>query len=266
VAVELLTELGYRTELACSGLEALTKASSGTYGAILMDSQMPDMDGYEATRRIRTLPGAARELPIIALTAHALAGDRDRALHAGMDDYITKPVRARALARVLARWVHDEAAKGAAAELAREVQVALAQSAEPAGSASRAGRAADATESELSASDDAGPDLDGSVPRSERVIDLFLSAAPEQLQALRAAACAGEIERVKRLAHKLKGGCLSLGATRLAASAQNVERAAAQGRIDARSLAELTPRLAAVSAQLRRACSTVPPREEDAGR
>jgi CheY-like chemotaxis protein len=109
VATEILEELGYPSEVACDGKEALNKAQSGAYGAILMDCQMPEMDGYEATRCIRQLPGQAAKVPIIALTAHAMAGDRDRVLQAGMDDYASKPARARTLGQILSRWVQRPA-------------------------------------------------------------------------------------------------------------------------------------------------------------
>jgi signal transduction histidine kinase/CheY-like chemotaxis protein len=115
VAVELLIDLGYSAEVACDGDEAVTKAGGGGYAAILMDCQMPIMDGYEATRRIRALPGPERRVPIIALTAHAMVGDRQKVLDAGMDDYTSKPVRGRALGAVLARWVRSGSASGGSA-------------------------------------------------------------------------------------------------------------------------------------------------------
>jgi signal transduction histidine kinase/CheY-like chemotaxis protein len=97
-----LSKLGHRAEVVVDGFEALKKATAGDYDLLLMDCEMPGMDGYEATRRIRQ---ARRDrLPIIAVTAHAMSGDRERCLAAGMDDFISKPIDMQHLARVLARW------------------------------------------------------------------------------------------------------------------------------------------------------------------
>ncbi len=104
LATAFLERLGYAAEVVETGAAAVEAARSGRYAAVLMDCQMPEMDGYEAARRIRSAESATgRRLPIVALTAHALAGDRERALAAGMDDYLTKPIRREALAEALRR-------------------------------------------------------------------------------------------------------------------------------------------------------------------
>src|SRR5450830_776522 len=104
VALELLKDLGFAVDLACDGQQALDQARRQAYELVLMDVQMPVMDGLEATRQIRQLPGWART-PILAMTANAFAEDRAVALAAGMDDHIPKPVDPTLLAQTLAKWL-----------------------------------------------------------------------------------------------------------------------------------------------------------------
>ena len=104
VATGLLAALGYTTDTADDGIAAIEAARDGGFDAILMDVQMPHMDGYTATRHIRAHETGTR-LPIIAMTAAAVAGERERCLEAGMDDFLTKPVDAGRLAETLKRWL-----------------------------------------------------------------------------------------------------------------------------------------------------------------
>jgi CheY-like chemotaxis protein len=105
VAVRMVERLGYRADVAANGREAVSALDSVRYDAVLMDCQMPEMDGYDATRKIRMNEPGGRRVPIIAMTAAALPRDRDRCLAAGMDDYISKPVRLHIVAAVLERWL-----------------------------------------------------------------------------------------------------------------------------------------------------------------
>jgi PAS domain S-box-containing protein len=104
IATALLERIGCRVELATNGREALERVAKHRYDLILMDCQMPGMDGYEATARIRQSPPPMGRIPIVALTASALSGDRERCLSAGMDGYLTKPVRAADLRRTVGYW------------------------------------------------------------------------------------------------------------------------------------------------------------------
>jgi two-component system sensor histidine kinase/response regulator len=105
VTVRMVERLGYRADVAANGAEAVSILQRMQYDAVLMDCQMPEMDGYDATRLIRAAEAAGRHVPIIAMTAAALAGDRERCLAAGMDDYISKPVKLHVVAALLERWI-----------------------------------------------------------------------------------------------------------------------------------------------------------------
>ena len=107
VATGILDDLGYRVDVAANGLEALEALARTDYAAVLMDCQMPEMDGYTATGEIRLLEGELRRTPVIAMTAGAIEGDRDRCLEAGMDDYISKPVKPEDVDATLSRWVGE---------------------------------------------------------------------------------------------------------------------------------------------------------------
>jgi len=103
VTGRMLERLGCRVDLATNGAEAVAAARSARYDVVFMDCRMPDVDGYEATARIRALEGEAARVPIVALTAFAMAGDREACLDAGMDDYISKPIRKQTLSETLER-------------------------------------------------------------------------------------------------------------------------------------------------------------------
>ena len=108
VSVAMLRRLGFEVDLACNGEEGVSKWEKGDYDAIIMDCQMPVLDGYSATAQIRSRErseGNGRHMPIIALTAHALPHDRQKCLDSGMDDYLTKPVDCKVLGIVLHKWV-----------------------------------------------------------------------------------------------------------------------------------------------------------------
>ncbi|MGI8894941.1 MAG: response regulator, partial [Casimicrobiaceae bacterium] len=108
VIIGMLEAHGYRVDIAATGTEAVAAAQRTSYAAVLMDCQMPEMDGYAATTEIRRREGAARHTPVIAVTAHALAGEREKCLAAGMDDYVAKPLHAEALYAALDRWIDPQ--------------------------------------------------------------------------------------------------------------------------------------------------------------
>lgn len=182
------------------------------YDLVFMDCQMPEMDGYQATAEIRQRQRAERGIPIIAMTAHAMQGDRDRCLAAGMDDYISKPLRTEELVAVIEQWTlasaeaHQEARPDAATPVASN---------EPIDAAALAGL--------LDAQEEGEPDF------LAELIDQFLREAPRQLDAVRDAVARGEAQALAREAHRLKGGCSIFGAHTMAALCGNLE---ARGRAD----------------------------------
>jgi two-component system sensor histidine kinase/response regulator len=105
VALLLLERMGYAVDVASNGREVLELLPRADYSLILMDCQMPEIDGYETTAIIREQEGDRHRIPIVAMTANAMAGDRERCLAVGMDDYISKPIERTRLAEMLARWV-----------------------------------------------------------------------------------------------------------------------------------------------------------------
>src|SRR5262249_14650113 len=105
VVLGLLAKLGHRADAVRDGVEAVKAVEGGVYDLVFMDCQMPELDGFEATRRIRRLPGAKGAVAIVALTANAMQGDRERCLEVGMNDYVTKPVDVGRLAAVLQHFL-----------------------------------------------------------------------------------------------------------------------------------------------------------------
>jgi len=119
VGKAMLENLGFRVDVVADGAEAVRSATMTPYRAILMDCQMPVLDGYQAARQIRRLQAGSHRTPIVAVTASAMQSDQDRCLAAGMDDYLAKPLRLKALAEVLARWAPDPSGPSTTVEVAQ---------------------------------------------------------------------------------------------------------------------------------------------------
>ncbi|TAN51871.1 MAG: response regulator [Methylococcaceae bacterium] len=213
VATEFLQQLGIEVELAENGREAVEKVQANAYGLVLMDIQMPEMDGLEATRRIRALDGY-RKLPIIAMTAHAISGDREKSLAAGMNDHITKPIHADDLERMLLRWLP-------AAQPAR-----LEPPAAPAAVAE-----ADLVLPMIDGLDVAsGVTLVGGSRRFYlKLLEEFAVFSVDAVERLRADLAAGRSHEAERLVHSIKSSAGSLGAAQIYATAQMLETALHHG-------------------------------------
>ena len=105
VILGLLKKLGVEADIANDGIEGIEKINSGNYEFVLMDCQMPNMDGYTATKKIRESETADKHLNIIAMTANAMEGDKEKCLAAGMDDYISKPIKPVVIKKILDKWL-----------------------------------------------------------------------------------------------------------------------------------------------------------------
>jgi signal transduction histidine kinase/CheY-like chemotaxis protein/HPt (histidine-containing phosphotransfer) domain-containing protein len=218
VAEELLSELGLEVEVVGNGLEAFQALQSRRYDAVLMDCQMPVMDGYAAATAIRAWEAdtGAPRTPIVALTAHALSGEREKVLAAGMDDYLTKPIPVRSLEVTLARWLPTRAANdGVPRDRERNV---------PKASPSMVPRAGEPTR-------EVAFYLSPEMPRSLRIIELFLKHVPVQLASLVEVATERDAERIRAASHKLKGGCASIGAVAMAAACARIQQDAETGNL-----------------------------------
>jgi two-component system sensor histidine kinase/response regulator len=210
VAVKMLEKLGYRVDVVANGLEAVEALSRIPYSAVLMDVQMPEMDGYEATAEIRRREEKGRRTPIIAMTANAMQGDRERALKMGMVDYVSKPVKPEELKAALERWTsRDEEGETPDGTSAPESAGTYATPADSVDYSVLEG---------LRELQDVGePDV------LEELVGMFLKDATNHLGTLKKAAEEGDEQSVQRTAHSLKGSCGNMGATKMEALCGELE-------------------------------------------
>jgi CheY-like chemotaxis protein len=195
VALGLLSRLGFDAEVVSNGQQAVDAVARTKYDTVLMDCNMPVMDGYEATAAIRRLEGdGALRVPIVAMTASALVGDRERCLAAGMDDYVSKPVKLGDLGRILSRWRPPEPSEPAAADVVDGDQLASL-------------RALDG----------------GDGVFLTTLVESFLASSADSLRTLASAIDAGDGAAVSRDAHRFKGEAATLGASTVAALCAELE-------------------------------------------
>ncbi len=209
LALRLLEKLGHRPTLVASGVAALEQATSAGYDVVLMDVQMPELDGLAATRHIRQREqGGQRHVPIIAMTARAMAGDRELCLEAGMDDYLSKPVDLARLRQALAPYVAQAAAP------VLDWQAALLR-------------------------------LDGDEDLLHELAALFLADGPQLWREVLEARAAGDHERSARAVHSLKGVLVNFGAQRAIAAAERLSAGSGDAEALAVALADVYRELAA---------------------
>jgi two-component system, sensor histidine kinase and response regulator len=226
LAVTVLSQAGHEVQVARNGHEALALLQQHPFDLVLMDVQMPEMDGLEATALIRRREqGTNRRIPIIAMTAHAMQGDRERCLRQGMDDYLSKPIDIQRLFELLERWsptVAEQAATAAHLEQQEQQLPASLPGLDIAGSLQRLGGA------------------------SALLREVLLDFARDQAQAparLREVCARGDFAAAKQLAHTLKGLCGNISASAAYATTQALELAIKDERRD--ELAALLDRLQA---------------------
>ncbi|HEX4646901.1 MAG TPA: response regulator [Verrucomicrobiae bacterium] len=224
VALRLLQQMGYKADVAANGLECLQALGRQAYDLIFMDVQMPEMDGYEATRRIRRQEydqSASGDSPapiIVAMTANAMQGDREKCLEAGMDDYLAKPVRPEDIRLIVERWGPRAGAS------------------ESAGLSENSGARASAT-NPAPAPAASAPDLpppvdmerliefsDGNPENLRELTDLYLRQTSGQIEQLKTAIDAGVADDVRRLAHSCAGASATCGMSLMATFLRDLER------------------------------------------
>jgi CheY-like chemotaxis protein/HPt (histidine-containing phosphotransfer) domain-containing protein len=282
VATAMLSKIGLSWKVANDGAEAVARVRESGYDLVLMDCQMPVMDGFEATATIRALPdGRGAKLPIVALTANAMQGDEQACRDAGMDGFLAKPYTLAGLQTTLARWL--PAADGTT-PIAAAPATAAAPAATPAppvtpgvgADAPAAARAAPRPQPEPadgSAAPRQGADpaintaalatlreIDDDSGLVEQLVGRFLAAADGHLARVVEAAAAGDTQAVAQTAHSLKSSAANLGAEALAACCRELERSARQGHVDdVRARIEATRReQVRALAQLRELMAEVP--------
>ena len=206
VAAGIIGMFGCRVDVAGDGRQAVELLRAGNYDLVLMDCQMPVLDGYEATRQIRAESIGGDALVVVAMTAEALQGARERCLAAGMDEYIAKPVQVDHVAHVLGRFFGPERA-----EKTRVDELSDSPTLDPERVIGVCGRQAALV---------------------RKIIETFLDKAPEQLQDVCDAVRGGESETIRRAAHKLRGAAANLGAAPVAQLAADLAAAAKDGRVE----------------------------------
>ncbi len=238
VALRLFEQMGYHIDIAADGHEVIEAARQQAYDLIFMDVQMPEMNGLEATRRIRELEretGKPKSV-IIAMTASAMTGDREKCLEAGMDDYLSKPVRPEAVQAVIQRWGPQQSKPTARATGGRDAS--FRTSSQPpvtplSTPTTPAPAPAPAATSEPPVDLERLTEMSGTDEASVRELtELYLSQTDEQLRELRQAISTQEAREVERIAHKAAGASSTCGMVAVVSALRELERQGREARLD----------------------------------
>lgn len=214
VALYQLEKLGYTADAVGNGREALEALEKTEYDIVLMDCQMPEIDGYEATAEIRRREGSTKHTKIIAMTAHVLEGDREKCLAAGMDDYISKPVKLEALKTVLGRWTANPTRPEAVGS-----------------NTPRARTSVEEIMDSIMLANLRAIQKEGRLNVVSELLDLFLRDALPTLATLREALAEGNMQALEHAAHGLKGSCAILGLQQMAALSAELEEEGRSGLV-----------------------------------
>ena len=234
VATGILKKLGLRVDVVANGLEAIKALETLSYDIVLMDIQMPEMDGLEATSEIRNASSNVlnHAVPIIAMTAHALQGDREMCMNAGMDDYISKPVTPKVLVKVIERWIMR--AEDKSKDLIEEKDDLVEnRCAAPIEDQSYSALVFDRNSfAERMMNDD---------EMVREIVDIFLDDIPQQIEKLKDSLDTGDASTAERLAHRIKGAAANVSAESLREIALNMENAGKEG--DLKTMSQSIPEL-----------------------
>jgi CheY-like chemotaxis protein len=226
VAVRLLQQMGYKPTIAASGAEALNALDRQPYDLIFMDVMMPEMDGLEATRQIRDkqrdrskFPNYKSPIVIVAMTASAMTGDREKCLAAGMDDYLSKPVRPEDVRTIVERWgpvagMSDPSEKAKVTE-ALELP----------------GTVSTASEEPLVDMERLMEFTEGNPDSLRELVTLYLKQTSQQITQLEAAVQAGNAADVRRIAHSCAGASATCGITKILPPLRELERQGYEGQL-----------------------------------
>jgi two-component system sensor histidine kinase/response regulator len=240
LAVKILEKRGHRVVVASNGKEAIEKLEGERLDLVLMDVQMPEMDGLEATKAIRNSESGIRNIPIVAMTAHAMKGDRERCLAAGMDDYVSKPINAEELFNVIEKLADTLRAKGKNGE---KMVPASKDNAPVAKDIFDLPKTLEV--------------VDGDKDFFQEIVNLFLENLPDSIAQIREAIAKGDSNALNEAAHSLKGSVGNFGAKRAFEAAYRLELMGREGKlseVDA-ALSELEKELADLEAAMKKALS-----------
>lgn len=210
VALKILENLGYFADAVANGLEAVHALETIPYNLVLMDVQMPEMSGLEATRVIRDLKSKVKNhnITIIALTAHAMKGDREECINAGMDDYLSKPINPKELGERLNHWL--PLSKRTEDEDSGTIKIIKTKVFDQQALIER---------------------IDGDEELLETILEMFVENIPDRLDAIKTAIDNNDITLLKREAHSLKGAAATISADRITELAQQLEELKINGNL-----------------------------------